>query len=681
MPHIAYIDPDEEIISVIGRLRKVSDSEVCFAVPKRALFLQSLVNLRLLEREAKKLGKKLCLVIPDEIGRTLAEKAGIETRISLEGIDAPSPKVMDAGLPARLSRADQEESSDGKNASSASVSGPVHSESIGSPSFFMRKESSVDIAPRRSGSVSSPVSMLSERGASDVSRTLPVRDRTPKHLTALNSSIASVPPVKAPAPLPDSSNSRVSFEFPAPKTSIFSPPVSSPTPPLASSDMSSSIPLNLPAPSSTPVSETTPRVSTPNTSLPRESSMASLYRKSEEASSSKPEFSKNPVTSSGRRMLRFAIFGFSALSVLVAIGVSVVIFVPKAEVTVLLKELSESMDVEVIAKVSGGEGGNEEGMIPLRLLEVEKDVSASFPGTGRSSVSDKRARGMVTISNSFGKDAQTLVATTRLETADGKVFRLVKGVTVPGAKETENGMEAGMISAEVSADKPGEDYNIEATSFTIPGLKGSAKFEKITAKSEKSFVGGGAGSEGTPSVSADDVLRAKEESERKLSESLRMEMEKELQPGEILLDDAFAFETLSSGAFPGAGAVAPSFDYRIRVSVRALVFSEEDFLKVVGEKMKTEISSEDIDIEYTVPRPDFAGKSLLVKARASLSRKADLDIDALKRDLLGKNLGDVQGIFSEYPNVEKIEVSFRPSFLTSRIPSRSSQVNVRVREE
>lgn len=681
MPHIAYIDPDEEIISVIGRLRKVSDSEVCFAVPKRALFLQSLVNLRLLEREAKKLGKKLCLVIPDEIGRTLAEKAGIETKVSLEGVDATLSRGADAGLPARLSRADQEESLDGKSASSASVSGPVHSESIGSPSFFMRKESSVDIAPRRSGPVSSPASMSNERGASDVSRTLPVRDRTPKRLTALNSLIASVPPVKVSAPLPDSSNSRVSFEFPAPKTSIFSPPVSSPTPPLASSDMPSPIPLNSPAPSSTPVSETTPRVSTPNTSLPRESSMASLYRKSEEASSSKPEFSKNPGTSSGRRMLRFAIFGFSALSVLVAIGVSVVIFVPKAEVTVLLKELSESMDVEVMAKVLGGEGGNEEGMIPLRLLEVEKDVSASFPGTGRSSVSDKRARGVVTISNSFGKDAQTLVATTRLETADGKVFRLVKGVTVPGARETENGMEAGMISAEVSADKPGEDYNIGATSFTIPGLKGSAKFEKITAKSEKPFVGGGAGSEGTPSVSADDVLRAKEESERKLSESLRMEMEKELQPGEILLDDAFAFETLSSGAFPGAGAVAPSFDYRIRVSVRSLVFSEEDFLKVVGEKMKTEISSEDIDIEYTVPRPDFAGKSLLVKARASLSRKADLDIDALKRDLLGKNLGDVQGIFSEYPNVEKIEVSFRPSFLTSRIPSRSSQVNVRVREE
>lgn len=658
MVHIAYIDSDEEIISVIGRLRKVSDAEVCFVVPKRALFLQSLVNLRLLERESKKLGKKICLVIPDEVGRALAERAGIETKTSLEGIDAVGSRISDTTLPARLSRAEQMENSDPKEFSSKSASGMLHSESIGSPSFFTSKETSVDIAPRRSlFGTSAATSDGSE--ASGVSRKLPIRDRTPKRLTALNSS-SSEPFFSKTATSPISGDNRVSFEFPAPKTSLFSPTHS---------------------PSLAPVSETTFRAPT-SVAAPPERSIANLYRKSEGYSPSKSELSKNSGnSSSGRRTFRFAIFGFSALSIFVAIGVSAVIFVPKADVNVLLKESLDSLDVEVSAKVNRKEDVDREEVIPLRLIEVEKDINSSFPGTGRSFVSDKRARGTVTISNLFGKDAQTLVATTRLETSDGKIFRLIKGVTVPGAKEVNGVMEPGTVSVEVSADKAGEGYNIGSTSFTIPGLKGSSKFEKITAKSEKPFVGGGAGSDGTVSVSADDVLRAKEESERKLADSLRAELEKELQPGEKLLSDALVFETLSSGAFPGIGAITSSFDYRIRVSVRALIFSEKDFLAVVAKKMKSDTSPEDLDIEYTIPRPDFVGKSLLIKAHVSISRKTSLDTNMLKQDLLGKNLEEVQEIFSEYSNIEKIEVTFWPSFLTKRIPNRPSQVDVRVREE
>lgn len=50
-----YIDIDEEIISAVGRLRRSSQLENIFIFPKRALILQSIVNLRLLEREAKKI--------------------------------------------------------------------------------------------------------------------------------------------------------------------------------------------------------------------------------------------------------------------------------------------------------------------------------------------------------------------------------------------------------------------------------------------------------------------------------------------------------------------------------------------------------------------------------------------------------------------------------------------------
>lgn len=695
MPYIAYIDPDEEIISVIGRLRTTQDPEVFFAVPKRALFLQSLVNLRLLDREAKKIGKRLCLVTPDESGRALAEKVGIETRNSLEGVEGVDVRSVNPALPARLSRVDHLISPDRQG---ATLPSPLHSESIGSTSFFSEKETSIDTSDDRR---SAPVTERA-KSSTDISprqpqpsslttplRSLPVRERTPQRLTSLNSTrevdapSASVSNDGVPKPTPArraegamESISRVSFNFSAPETP-FSPIYRPPVTPASSESAVSGVPLK---------PETVPSV---NPETPPETPISRFYQNRNSTPSSQtsqkgvsaemPAEKKVSSGTNGRPVFRRVIFGFLTLSALAVIGVALFVFVPRADVTVLVGSLSEDENVEVSARIDQESVDVDKMMIPLRLIEVEKDITESFPGTGQASVSDKRARGMVVLSNEYGSDAQPLVATTRLETSDGKIFRLVKGVTIPGTKKDESGATVpGTIDAEVVADKAGDEYNIDPTTFTIPGLKGGPKFEKISASSEKTFVGGGSGDSEIASVSADDVLRAKEFFEEKLPELLRTELEKDLGPDEKILDGAILSETLSSGAFPGVGAVAPSFDYRARVSVRALVFSDADMREVSASALGEGAEPSEINVEYTVPRPDFTTKSLLVKARVSLSKSQSIDVEGVKKSILGKNVADIQGIFVNFPNIQKIEVVFWPKFMTSRIPSRAEQVQVHV---
>lgn len=727
MSHLAYIDADEEIISVIGRLRKVADTEICFVVPKRAIFLQSLVNLRLLEREAKKLGKKLSLVTQDEMGRALAEKVGIETKRSLEGVDGAGMRMPDASLPARLSRVDRVASpgSEETPPNNKEFPTPLHSESIGSASFFTEKESAVDV-PATHSDVSPentlphlPPRSISLEGASSATpppspQSIPVRDRTPQRLTMLNSVRNEAPPERVslpasrmrpslsevnrstalPSRMPEKSPEKIPSAVPSQESSARSVPKSSFTYPAPITSLSPASPPNNPN-----SLETLPRLSlapqeaplkseeTPATLSPQGTPISRFYQNQSMALKEKPGERQGLKTvpssekNSGRRLFQKIVLGFVVISLFAGIGVSIVVFVPRAEVAVLVKEVVESADVEVRGQTDQKEIDVEGRIIPLRLLEIEKDITQSFPGTGKSSASDKRARGMVTISNAFGKEAQPLVATTRFESSDGKVFRLVKGMTIPGSSEKEGVSVSGTIEVEVVADKAGEDYNIEPTSFTLPGLKGSAKYEKITATSTKKFSGGGAGTGSIASVSADDVIRAKEASEKKLAELLRTEIEKDLRPDEKLLDDAILSETISSGAFPGVGSVAPSFDYRIRVSARALVFSESDMRTVSAKSLGEGVSSENMKLEYTVPRPDFAAKSLLVKARVSgVKGGQTIDAESLKNRILGKSVGDVQGIFADYPDIQKIEVVFWPKFMTSRIPSRASQVKMTVRE-
>ena len=95
MAKIFYTASDEEITSVIDKLKKVSAKEVIFVVPSRALIVQSIVNLKLLKREAEQSKKKIILVIKDEAGRMLAEKVGILVARSLEGLNMVFKKEAD----------------------------------------------------------------------------------------------------------------------------------------------------------------------------------------------------------------------------------------------------------------------------------------------------------------------------------------------------------------------------------------------------------------------------------------------------------------------------------------------------------------------------------------------------------------------------------------------------------
>lgn len=84
MDEIIYLEPDEEITSVIDKIKNAKTSRIGLVVPREATLLQSVVNLRLLSREALALGKEIAIVTADKIGRNLAAQVGLEVYNSIE---------------------------------------------------------------------------------------------------------------------------------------------------------------------------------------------------------------------------------------------------------------------------------------------------------------------------------------------------------------------------------------------------------------------------------------------------------------------------------------------------------------------------------------------------------------------------------------------------------------------
>lgn len=74
---LIYLDSDEEIPGIIQRIEQEKEVAITLVVPKASVVLQSVINLKLLQRVSNKAKKDLALVSQDAIGRNLAAQVGI----------------------------------------------------------------------------------------------------------------------------------------------------------------------------------------------------------------------------------------------------------------------------------------------------------------------------------------------------------------------------------------------------------------------------------------------------------------------------------------------------------------------------------------------------------------------------------------------------------------------------
>ncbi|KKR97204.1 MAG: hypothetical protein UU49_C0034G0007 [Candidatus Magasanikbacteria bacterium GW2011_GWC2_41_17] len=152
-----------------------------------------------------------------------------------------------------------------------------------------------------------------------------------------------------------------------------------------------------------------------------------------------------------------------------------VVFLTGGKATISLKlkpqTVKANTNLMVVEKPASGQVG---GLALGTVVTGEKVFSPSggteIPGA---------ATGEVILYNKTNS-AQPLVATTRLLSPDGILFRLTKSTNVPAN---------GQIKAAVYADKSGKDGEIGPTKFTIPGLS-EIKQKDIYAESKTKMSGG-----------------------------------------------------------------------------------------------------------------------------------------------------------------------------------------------
>src|SRR3990167_2305989 len=631
-----YIDVDEEITSIINRLRKSRAKENIFVLPRGALILQSIVNLKLLKKETEKLKKQLMIVTQDAQGRGIAEKVGIFTQPTLEGLEG-GEEIKDSLVPVLINK---------ENINIAKKDKKIP-KNIGSDSFYETES------------------------REDYTETIEVAEQEKKPKTADSGSEKII--------LENFEKEKVRPKDEKQKRGVFLLDIFRKTPPekpLAKKDFA-----GMPEEKGSrrkKMKKDTEEIKRRNDKWEKE--VSDLFVGNDD---SKKEIPGKASIKVGRKVKKTLIF--FAFFCVVAIS-SVIIFLFLPEVSVKLTGITKVNNMEFEVKGDVNRVGYDYGAksISARLLEGEIEKEMNFAATGKSEISEQKARGKITIYNEFSSSSQPLVATTRFETPDGKIFRLINGVAIPGTTSVGGEIKPGVIETEVIADRAGEEYNISSATLKIPAFKGSAKYDKFYAKSSASMKGGGTAGKELKIVSQSDIDSAKKILEQGLKNDLTESFKNKMKKEEVLLEESVETE-IKRISSQEAGVAAENFTLKMEMGAKAIVFDEKNLKAIVleMEKNKGNFTDDarlfDVFLDYGHPTANFTEKIIEIKVNAKAVYHVKIDSEKLRNELIGKNRADCEDLIRKnYPNIKNFEAQFSPDFFPARFPLFKNNIRMQV---
>ncbi len=317
--------------------------------------------------------------------------------------------------------------------------------------------------------------------------------------------------------------------------------------------------------------------------------------------------------------------------------------------------------------------------IPLQVITAEDSATQKVPATGEETVQD-HASGTIVIYNAYSTKPQRLIKNTRFQTSAGLIFRIQNSVTVPGTTVQAGKTIPGSIEATVYADEAGDKYNVGLSDFTLPGLKGSAQFDTVYARSKTPMQGGFIGTRKVVDPAARDA--AVTALKQSLTISAYQKLAANVPEGFILFDDARSVtfdlipdQTDGSNAVIGVHAAAHGIVLPILKLAESLAaqgiagYAGEDVTISNPTALTGTIATNTDPQPWTASQVSFSisGTPHIVWI---------LNETQLKTALAGKPEKDLQTTLASYPAIDRAETTMYPVW-SSSFPTNTSRITIK----
>lgn len=327
---------------------------------------------------------------------------------------------------------------------------------------------------------------------------------------------------------------------------------------------------------------------------------------------------------------------------------------------------------------------------PVALIPSSTTVAAAPTATTPVIAPNALARGTVKIVNTYSR-AQPLVRTTRLLTADNKLFRIDKAVNVPAG---------GSVEVAVYADKPGPAFEIGPTKFTIPGLfvdlqkfiyaESTAAFKLETVPVPAPTPTPRA--QPTPAPRTTPRAGALTPTQEELDAAERQAIDETLERAKRQL----ASEVTESASLEGVyftkvrkeilpGSTPQSFIVYIQADVTAVYYPKDDMLVLVRSKLREKVPSDreivpfdGKSIRYQIESVDPRSETATVRVQTDATSRLTPSSDSLKKEnMVGKSKQELVDTLKKIDGVESVDVITSPGWLR-KIPSMQERIELKV---
>lgn len=326
-----------------------------------------------------------------------------------------------------------------------------------------------------------------------------------------------------------------------------------------------------------------------------------------------------------------------------------VLVTPKSERVQIDGEFTTSMDELAEADIF------------YQSMTVEKVGEERVPATGEEEVSE-RSSGRIVVYNEFSDSSERLIANTRFQTPEGLVYRIREAIEIPGYTERGGEIIPGMLEVTVYADEAGESHNIESARFTIPGLEGDERFDKMYAESKTPMEGGFSGVRAVASEA--DVEQARESLRVRLEEEIVQEIDKQIPENFIYFRDGaeISYEAAPSDEVSSDGE--QFVVVRERVVAEVPIFNKSALASFIASETLGTYDGEEVRIEnqdgLAMEFTENEDGVRVLELEGSLDLVWVVNYDGLKEDLIGKSRVEVENILSGYSGVREAKVNISP---------------------
>jgi hypothetical protein len=320
------------------------------------------------------------------------------------------------------------------------------------------------------------------------------------------------------------------------------------------------------------------------------------------------------------------------------------------------------------------------GVLPASIQEVKKTLTQEVPATGQQNKGEQ-ATGVVTMT-ARKCGGNPFVVPSQVPSGIGITVNSLTFITQESTTFVGTGSSGGCFdytataSTDITAQSPGEKYNVSSATFTVTG--------------RTDVAASGSTSGGTDNivkvVSQADVDVAKQ----KIAELDNQAVQQELKAA-LIGRDLFAVDATFTSTTPETTLSVPVNEPADTLTVtQAITYSmygvnQEDLQKVVDKDSegKIDVTKQSI-FDYGLDKASFSIQGIspegaTVSMQTTAVAGAELEPEAIKQQVAGKKAGDAREIISAYPGVTDVEVEYSP-FWVSSIPKKTSKITIAIEE-